>query len=300
MPSKHPRVPTCVRLVGLSAIALGFTLAVGCRDREGEKTTEQVPLRDVPRVKRGARVIFEKTAGEFLEATVLREQGEHLRVQTADGAQSLEVSRMDVYAISSAQPSTTPGSYAICGVERFAWLGCKVERVKNNEVVVLTADLEHHTLPRGRVLEATPLTRMNIEHSFARNQRRREFLVALHEAGRPRAPEGWTPSPRERVVARRNDDWFGAKIHELEDDGARVQWRGDGIVEKVGKGDLLPEPPYPGPLKRGDFAMLRPHADSEPWVYVRVRANTEQYKVEDVKGDVLQVGKVSLIPIRPD
>jgi hypothetical protein len=141
---------------------------------------------------------------------------------------------------------------------------------------------------------------MNIEHLFVRSERQQQFLRDLQQAGRPQAPVGWRPSPRERVVARRGDDWYTARVHELEDDGVRVRWRGQANIEKVANRDLVPEPPYRSGLQRGDFAMVRPRADSEPWTYVRVRAVTDDFKVEDVKGEVTHVNKTALVPISRD
>ena len=249
------------------------------------------------RAERGMRVVVERTAGEFLEATVLEVKGEHLRLQTADGAQALRVLHTDVYVLAEPALESSPGEYAICGVGRASWQGCRLTALDGDERVILTADSQEHRLPKERVISATALTRMNIEHVFRRMRQRRQFLEDLGKAGTARPPPGWSPGPRERVVARRGDDWYTARVHELEDDGVRVQWRSDSTIEKVITAHIVPEPPYPAELQRGDFALLRPQAQAEPWTYVRIRGVSDDYKVEDAQGNVKHAGKTQLIPI---
>ena len=138
---------------------------------------------------------------------------------------------------------------------------------------------------------------MNVKQAFAKAERRAHFLHELRAAGLPAAPTGWRPSPRERVIAKRQNDWYAARVHELEDDGVRVSWQDSQDTEKVGNDELIPEPPYPELLERGQFALMRPRVESEPWVYVKVRAAGDVYKVEDIKGEVSHAAQTALVPL---
>src|SRR6187551_1985353 len=256
-----------VRLVGwLCVLAPSVvTLGAGCRQSESTAAHTEAVL-PAARIERGTHVVVERTAGIFVEATVLEEQGEHLRLQSADGSQSMRVSKTSVYSLTLPVTETTPGQYAICAVQRLVWAGCKVLSEQANEIAVVTAASEHHRLTRRQVLRATELTRMNVKQAFAKAERRAHFLQELSAAGLPAAPTGWRPSPRERVIAKRQNDWYAARVHELEDDGVRVSWQDNQNTEKVGKDELIPEPPYPELLERGQFALMRPRVESEPWV----------------------------------
>lgn len=291
--------------IGSLASACSLIINYGC-----DRPDDDAPAADItpvagfaatPNVKRGTHVVVERSAGEFIEATVLEVQGDYLRLQSADGAHSLRVPRTNVYSLSETPSETAQGEYAICGVERLLWIGCKVLGATRNQTAVITTTAHEKQLPRRRVLSATELTRMNVRHAFARLERRTQFLKDLKQAGSPHPPQGWRPGPRERVIARRDNDWYAATVHEIEDDGARVRWRDNLNIDKIEAGDLIPEPPYRTAPKRGEFALMRPRAESEPWVYVKIRATTDEFKVEDVKGDILHVGATALVPMtHPD
>jgi len=297
-PSRTPSLPVNVRLVGwLCAIApTFFTLTPACRSREST-ALEAKPAASTARMERGSRVIVERTAGNFTEATVLEEQGEHLRLQSADGSQSLRVSKTSVYPLSPATTESMPGQFAICAVQRLVWKGCKVLSAQANQIAVVTAQADQYRLGPNEVLRASELTRMNVKETFAKAEARSRFLHELSLAGVPLAPAGWRPSPRERVIAKRENDWYAARVHEIEEDGVRVSWQDNATTQKVANDELIPEPPYPSHLTRGQFGLMRPRVESEPWVYVKVRASSDSYKVEDIKGDVSHVGHTALVPL---
>jgi len=292
------RVPVSVRLVGwLCALApTFFALTPACRSREST-ALEAKPAASAARMERGSRVIVERTAGNFIEATVLEEQGEHLRLQSADGSQSLRVSKTSVYSLSPPTTESMPGQFAICAVQRLVWKGCKVLSAQANQIAVVTAQSDQYRLGPGEVLRASELTRMNVEQTFAKAEERAHFLHELSSAGVPLAPAGWRPSARERVIAKRGNDWYAARVHEIEEDGVRVSWQDNATTEKVANDEIIPEPPYPTHLTRGQFALMRPRVESEPWVYVKVRAASDGYKVEDIKGEVSHAGHTALVPL---
>ena len=287
-----------VRLVGWLCVFAPswFTIVPGCHRNESTPA-EAKPVASATRIERGAHVVVERTAGNFIEATVLEDQGEHLRLQSADGSQSLRVSKTSVYSLARPVTETKPGAFAICAVQRLVWKGCKVLSAPASDVAVVTAQAEQYRLARSEVLRASELTRMNVEQTFAKAELRAQFLRELGQAGVPIAPPGWRPSPRERVIAKRQNDWYAARVSELEEDGVRVSWQDNPNTEKVANDELIPEPPYPGSLTRGQFALMRPRVESEPWVYVKVRATSSDYKVEDVKGQISHVGQTALVPL---
>lgn len=299
-PRRSPSVPASVRLVGwLCAIApTFFALSPACRSREST-ALEAKPAASTARMERGSRVIVERTAGNFIEATVLEEQGEHLRLQSADGSQSLRVSKTSVYSLSGPTTESMPGQFAICAVQRSVWRGCKVLSAQANQVAVITAQSDQYRLLPREVLRASELTRMNVKETFAKAEERAHFLQELSLAGVPLAPAGWRPSPRERVIAKRENDWYSARVHEIEEDGVRVSWQDNATTQKVANDELVPEPPYPAHLTRGQFALMRPRVESEPWVYVKLRAASDAYKVEDIKGEVSHVAHTALVPLTP-
>ncbi len=297
-PRRAPSASSSVRLVGwLCAFTPTlFTLSSACRRNESA-ASDAKPVESAAPVQRGVHVIVERTAGNFIEATVLEEQGEHLRLQSADGSHSLRASKTSVYSLSPPITEATPGEFAICAVQRLVWKGCKVLSAQANEVAVVTAQAQQYRLAQTEVLRAGELTRMNVKQTFAKAELRARFLRELRLAGTPLAPPGWRPGPRERVIAKRQNDWYAARVHEIEEDGVRVSWQDNPNTEKVGSDELIPEPPYPGQLTRGQFALMRPRVESEPWVYVKVRAASGDYKVEDIKGETSHVGHTALIPL---
>ena len=273
-------------------------LAVGaCHEPLDDAPSGAQSAETSPTIRRGAKVVVERTAGEFLEATVLTEQKEHLRLQTVNGAESLRVSRTDVYPLSQRHLASGATAYAICELGRLSWSACRVTSRVGNQANVVTPEGKEFSITREQVLQATALTRMNIEDLFARAKRRQQFQQDLTRARDPRAPVGWRVSANERVVAKRQGDWFTARVVEIEDDGVRVRFKGHSVLEKIDMDHVIPEPPYRVALKRGDFALLRPRAAAEAWVYVRVRVSTDDLKVEDVNGHVTQVNYTSLIPL---
>ena len=216
-PRRAPSASSSVRLVGwLCALApILLTLSVACHRNESS-ASDAKPAASVPPVARGSHVIVERTAGNFMEATVLEEQGEHLRLQSADGSQSLRASKTSVYSLSPPVTEATPGEFAICSVQRLVWKGCTILSAQANEISVVTAQAEQYRLSRPKVLRASELTRMNVKQTFAKAERRAQFLRELNQAGVPLAPPGWRPGPRERVIAKRQNDRSEEHTSELQ------------------------------------------------------------------------------------
>jgi hypothetical protein len=251
--------------------------------------------------ERGAQVVFEKMAGEFLEGTVLERVGDRLRVQTHDGQASLNLTAAGVYPLGRAGLEGAPGSFAVCGMAPRRWEGCKVVTSHADQVRVVTPDDDSHVLTKGRVLRLSRLSQTNVERAFERAGKRRSFAGELGRFGAPLPPTDWRPHAGERVVALRQGQWHTAHVHEFEKDGAiRVRWHSDGEIERLERANIVPEPPYHRMLARGDFALLRPRAESRPWIAVKVRAVDAEgpgFKVEDINGERYQVPATALVPL---
>lgn len=297
-----------VRLVGwgrtrtvsglLALLSLGPS---SCQQKANEQTPAPPAPSGASEPQRGASVVFEKVAGEFLEGTVLERNGDRLRVQTHDGHASLNLTAEDVYSLSRPHLETAPGRFAVCGTGAKRWQGCRVESSQPGRVSVLTLDGAKHTLATDRVLSLSSLSQMNVQRAFERAAKQRRFESDLTQAGAPVAPEGWTPHAGERVIALRKGEWYTAHVHEFEKDGAiRVRFRSDGEIEKLERASIIPEPPYRQAIERGDFALLRPKAESRPWIAVRVRGvETEEaeFKVQDVNDQIYDATSTALVPL---
>jgi hypothetical protein len=168
-------------------------------------------------------------------------------------------------------------------------------------VTVVTPDDDKHTLSKDRVLALNTLSQTNVQRAFERATKRRTFESDLLRAGAPTAPKDWRPHAGERVIALRRGEWHTAHIHEFEKDGAiRVRWRNDGEIERLERASIIPEPPYQQTMERGDFALLRPKAESRPWIAVKVRvieADGAHFKVQDINDQRYEALETALVPL---
>lgn len=299
-----------VRLVGwrpnrtISCLLALVSLALpACREKPtgaAGQTAASASTGNEP--ERGTQVVFEKVAGEFIEGTVLERKDDRLRVQTHDGQASLNLTTAGVYPLSHARLESKQGSYAVCGTAPRRWQGCKVEHANGAHVEVVTQEAERQTLNEARVLAISSLSQMNVKRAFDRATKHRVFERDLARAGAPVAPPDWRPHAGERVIALRKAEWYTAHIHEFEKDGGiRVRFRSDGEVEKLERMNIIPEPPYRRTIERGDFALLRPQAESQPWIAVKVRAvatdDGRQFKVQDINDEIREVAATALVPL---
>ncbi len=283
--ARHAVLGCFVSLFGTSAL-------VGCRCDEDPPTTPEVATT----VTRGDHVVVEQTAAEFFEGRVLEVEANGLRVEALDGGASRRVASGDSYRISGGA-SPQAGSLAICRIQPATWVGCRIDTV-GEKLTVSTALGDRHELAAGDVVLPTPVTELNIRRSFERTKRERAFAEAARRAGAPRAPKGWHPAPRERVVAKSGKAWFSAHVREIEDDGIHVEWRADARVTKVPLTDLVPEPPFPKPLHKGSFALLRPSVVSRPWKPVRVESEKDGiFTVVNASGEQTSVLARDLLPV---
>jgi hypothetical protein len=283
-------------------LALAAFAATACREEPSQSTAAKASASARGAPARGAQVVFEKVAGEFVEGTVLERKEDRLRVQTHDGQASLNLTAAGVYPLVHARLETSNGSYAVCATAPRRWQGCRVESCRGDRVSVVTPDDEKHSLPKARVLRLSSLSQMNVHRAFERAGKRRVFESDLARAGAPVAPSDWRPHAGERVIALRKGEWHTAHVHEFEKDGGiRVRFRSDGEVEKLERTNIIPEPPYRRTLERGDFALLRPQAESQPWLAVKVRGfGTERgphFKVQDINDEQYEVAATSLVPL---
>jgi hypothetical protein len=249
---------------------------------------------------RGERVVVEQTAAVFFEGRVLSVDGERLRVQTANTGETLQVSTSDAYALSRAGREPRSSGFAICGTESTEWQACQVVRKEGASVHVLDAKGQALAVPKHRVLPPTPVTELNLRRHFQRLGERRSFVQALERAGRPAAPQGWKPSMHERVLGRHEGAWFSAVVSDVEDETAEVRWRADDRITELTFEQLVPEPPYTSPLKRGDFVLAPPAQGNQAWAPVKVVAvSGSELETVNVNGERRRVGTREVVPLRP-
>jgi hypothetical protein len=153
------------------------------------------------------------------------------------------------------------------------------------------------SLGAGEVIAPNAVTELNLKHAFRRSDATSRFQQEVVRAGHPRAPRGWRPSPRERVLGRDGDAWYSARIHEIEDERLHVRWRSDERVTELGYADVVPEPPYPNPAARGAIVLVRPTALSAAWAPMRVTATGAEIKVEDATGTQRSVSASDVVPL---
>ncbi len=267
-----------------------------------------------PRVDRGARVVVEPQAGSFFEAQVTQvtpsAQGEELRVQPTRG-ESISLAAADVYLLAAepgahqdaagqALPPLAAGSLLICR-SATGWGGCRVMAPAPEGYAVELLDGYTATWGLKDVILPTPLTRLNLERRFRALDAQRHFLAEGKAAGHPRRRPGYTPAHRERVVARRGDDWHTAYVTRFFDDGSyRVSWGDGGRESDVPPDHLVPEPPYRVKFRRGAFALRRPVVPSLPWQLVRVAQARDELLVEDARGEQRVATLHELIPLQDE
>ncbi len=272
-------------------------MGAGC-ERDGAREKPERTLSATDGFQRGDRVVVEARAGEFYEATLLEVSSENLRVQAADGESKL-VAHADAYAIGAKASKGKLGSsgFAICPRAERLWVPCRIQSRSGPEWLALGLDGKTFRVAAKDVLRPTALTQLNIKSRFQKADARAAFLAAAAKFGAPARPKGWVPRGEERVLARTSDGWYAARIHEIEEDGFRVRLRGDNRETKVGREDVVPEPPYPVTFARGDFALMRPLTETEPWIVVQVKTAQPELTVLDVHGELHKVEARYLVPM---
>jgi len=303
MPKIFPRTRPAARgLAGRLLRWLGPRLAVvlvgvgGC-DRDEDA---RIPAGGDGAPRRGDRVVVEMAAAKFVEGQVIGTSGDRLRVQTAKREETIAVARGDAYVLPPAGQAHARGDLVICSPAAGQWVACRIEARDGATVAAVTTDGRRHRLAPDRVLVPSALTALNLRQHFERAKSRAAFARAVENAGVPTAPGGWTPSPRERVLGYRDCGWHAATIHELEDDGPYVRWSGTGRISKLPSSQVIPEPPYPSGVERGQYALTRPMVPAGAWEPVRVASVAEDaIVVVDVQNERREVAARDLVPLRP-
>ncbi|MCA9641534.1 MAG: hypothetical protein KC492_12600 [Myxococcales bacterium] len=293
------------------AMALATSSLSGCRCSEPPAEKEE-PAKASPTIQRGDAVLVEPNAGDFFEARVLG-------LEPAAGIQSLKLQRsdgeittadaVDVYklpdesaaAAASKQPGLAPGRLVICEVAHQRWVGCRIKTVSEDGYQIEDFGGEEHRISLKKLMLPSELTRMNLEQRFKIGDRRRAFEREAARAGQPAPPPGFSPGFKERVIAKRGDEWFSAHIVRFHDDGAfRVRWMADDRENDVAKVEVIPEPPYQQPPKRGGFVLLKPNVQSLPWARWRVVSVRPELVLQNAAGEQSQSSRREVVPLDPD
>jgi len=273
-----------------------IALCSGCGKKPGSPT----PAADQS-VARGDRVVIEQTAATFFEGRVLAVDGQRLRVQKADEGDPLTVESSDAYRLPPPARDHRAGELAICSTGGTRWIGCRLEQQNGGAWRARGSAGETFEVDAPRLLSPTPVTELNLRRHFDRAEQRERFARDAERAGQPRAPSGWRPQARRRVVARHGSGWFSATVHEIEDERLHVIFVSDARTAELAYGDVVPEPPYARPLRTGDFALLRPEAVAQAWQPVRIeRATPAGFRVADIGGATREVQNTDLLPLVAD
>lgn len=278
----------------LFGMALGFALGPLWACRPG---TKPVPHEPIAALKRGDRVVVESRAAEFHEARVLATEREHLRLELLAKRESVSVAVGDVYRLPPPPAKPESNSYAICHVEE-AWLGCKVLRSANDALSVLTLSGTTIELEPSALLLPSALTELNLRQAFSRADTRLRFLQEAERAGQPLAPSGFRPQAHSRVIVRRAGAWYSAVAQEVDHDAVYVTFADSAARDRVSADEVIPEPPWPNPPARGEFALVRPPAPAEPWPTLRVASVADrEFHVAGPLGDERVVTHRDLVPL---
>lgn len=223
----------------------------------------------------------EYASSSFVEGTVTVVTREALTLAEKDGGQSRDVDVANVYRLGgSAKTDWKQGDLAICHAGSGRWRGCRVDVVSPKELSVTDDKGETAKLAPTELLVPTALTRLNIEHAFARTERARAFAKGAQDVGSLFRPPEWKPRVGEGVVVRNGSSYVAATVSEARPTLLLVQLSGGEKVRAVPVDDVWPEPPVDATLSPGGYACLRPTPGEPIWRIVRVDS------VGDAKVDV--------------
>jgi hypothetical protein len=276
------------------AASVAATLGSGCRR---ERAPAPAPAAS-ENIKRGDVVVFEVTAAEFREGRVLEAASGRLRIEPAEGGDSLWTTSSDVYALDDAREPAR-GDFAICSSAPRVWSSCRVRSSDAVRFEVELPDERKLSLGAPAVLAARPVTVLNIKRHFERVAERRHFSESFGRAGEPKRPPSWVPGPHARVIARLEGKWYQAKIHEYDDEVPRVRLPLDERITELRLEDLAPDLPYDTTaVKRGDFVLIRPTGPAEPFRAAEVRSlGDKEFRVADRDGNVRTVSARDVVPL---
>ena len=271
-------------------------LACTCSKREAAPKPN---LREV--YVRGDRIVAEQSAAQFFEARVLSAEQDRLRVQAIGGNDSLTVVSSDVYRLPPTPHELLPNMLAICGHAE-SWEPCRLLQVLGDVLPARSASGKAMEVRRDQVLVPSALTELNLKRYFARSEAELAFARSAQHAGEPRPEPGWRPALHERLLVKLGDDWFTGYVREIGDDLAQVSLGTAQRSVTVSLAALAPEPPssFVSDLRRGDFVLVRPETQSQPWQRCQIRAvNDKELKLSDVAGAQKVTTLREVVPLRP-
>lgn len=285
---------------------LGFVqLVAGCSRRDESRVVR------IDTWRRGEIAVVESTAADFFESQVVEVTSTQLKIQKYHGGEILKVGIGDAYRIPAKSIEPPPNSWLICQMHPHVWSACRLVRrssqpmvdagvgqIEREFTVVDPLGEEQSLRGDGLIIEPSGLTAMNIQRRFAQSSRRVNFEKSLREAGGPRLPSGWQPASRRPVLARREGQWFGAQVVEIDDKRVVVRWDGMRSTTDLAREELAPQPPICGTVARGDRALRRPAGSGGAWTPVAVISVDESgVVVEDVERHRATLALTDLCPL---
>ncbi|MEB2313519.1 MAG: hypothetical protein OZ921_03430 [Sorangiineae bacterium] len=278
----------------------GLLALLGSCDRRGTRG-EPLPVDPAQgAVPRGAQIVVEQRAAEFVEGRVIGSTPEgKLRVQLGGVDETQLVSAADVYRLPPEPAHLGAGDLAICESGDATWVPCRVQSVSGaGGIEAVGPGGERIDVRPSRVLAPTPLTLLNLRRRFERESARSAFLQAARRAGSPTPPSGWRPSAQARVLVRRGEDWYSGEVRELDGDTVHLVWSGGERVSEVARSALVPEPPTALPIRAGSFVLVRPVSIQGAWERWKVVSSSEDaWVIVDADGERRSASARDLLPL---
>ena len=200
--------------------------------------------------------------------------------------------------------SVAPGDSLLCRTSPQRWVACNVLAV-DGAIAELQDDVGgKHRLGGVDMLRPSGPTRAIIERHFALRAGHAEWERAVRDAGLPAQPDGWRPTPGERVVALwLQPFWYGATVTRVDRDTVLLRWDDNDIWGEPQRPlrELAPvatAPEHGADLSPGQFVLVRPPEPSQPWMPHKVaRVAGNEVDVENAEGQVSRVGVAQLVPL---
>ena len=241
-------------------------LILACSRRSQELTRSKSSL---PR--RGDRVLVESNAAQFYEARVISEASPNLRVQAVPSGDAALVQTADVYRLPTKISQLAAQTFAICNVERQRWVACRIVNPRPEGTTARDINENSYDLTWAQVVEANPLTELNLKRLFDKAREQHDFDHDMAKAGPPRTVPGWQPTTGGSVLAKVDGKWWSAVVVSSKRGKIRISTMGTDRSLEVERSDIAPEPPYPMDVsQKSHFALLRPTSVSQAWVPVRL------------------------------
>jgi hypothetical protein len=268
--NRHPLRQCRHHLDWAAGFGLAIVLALGCQRQHSDKLPSPGPNA----TQRGDRVIVEAAAGEFVEGTVLEVIEGMAKVQARDEGAHLTVSVGELYRLGTLQTWPPTTSLLVCHGPGERWSACRP--TSTTEPQAETDQGQQVTLGPTDWLPASELTTLGLKQRFAELDRRTAFVSQFQTATMVERPHAWKARGNQAVIARRGNDWYSARVHEVTRKVLHLSWDASGTVTEVSPDEVAPQSQHDRAFPSGALALARPASPAEPWRRVQVMRGDER------------------------